>query len=119
MLCSSLQSARAIPVPYPPPSCRMQEPPAAAASAAQVSRCNIRQFCTAHRREQAPADDKALEQQARIQELLKEARAAADLPALISGDAVLMRNTQLSNTFTCQPQQRNMHGRIFGGFLMR
>jgi acyl-coenzyme A thioesterase 9 len=25
----------------------------------------------------------------------------------------------LSNTFVCQPQQRNMHGRIFGGFLMR
>lgn len=27
--------------------------------------------------------------------------------------------TSLSNTFVCQPQQRNMHGRIFGGFLMR
>ena len=59
------------------------------------------------------------EQHARSQELLKEAKAAADLPALIAGDAVLMRDTHLSNTFTCQPQQRNMHGRIFGGFLMR
>lgn len=27
--------------------------------------------------------------------------------------------TSLSNTFVAQPQQRNMHGRIFGGFLMR
>lgn len=27
--------------------------------------------------------------------------------------------TSLSNTFVCQPQQRNMQGRIFGGFLMR
>jgi hypothetical protein len=32
---------------------------------------------------------------------------------------LLMDDTSLENTFTCQPQQRNMHGRIFGGFLMR
>ena len=32
---------------------------------------------------------------------------------------LLMDETSLENTFTCQPQQRNMHGRIFGGFLMR
>lgn len=38
---------------------------------------------------------------------------------LASGDAVQMDATRLSNTFTCQPQQRNMHGRVFGGFLMR
>jgi hypothetical protein len=38
---------------------------------------------------------------------------------LAAGDAVLMDSTRLSNTFTCQPQQRNMYGRIFGGFLMR
>lgn len=30
-----------------------------------------------------------------------------------------MPQTALSNTFICQPQQRNMHGRMFGGFLMR
>lgn len=30
-----------------------------------------------------------------------------------------MDELSLENTFTCQPQQRNMHGRIFGGFLMR
>ena len=42
-----------------------------------------------------------------------------DLPALAEGDAVLMHRTKLHNTFTCQPQQRNMHGRVFGGFLMR
>ena len=51
--------------------------------------------------------------------LLAEARAAADLPALAAGDAVLMPATALSNTFICQPQQQNMHGRVFGGFLMR
>ena len=32
---------------------------------------------------------------------------------------LLMDETSLENTFTCQPQQRNIHGRIFGGFLMR
>jgi acyl-coenzyme A thioesterase 9 len=42
-----------------------------------------------------------------------------DLPALAQGNAVLMQATKLANTFTCQPQQRNMHGRVFGGFLMR
>ncbi len=50
---------------------------------------------------------------------LAEARAMMDLPALAHGDAVLMQHTKLQNTFTCQPQQRNMHGRVFGGFLMR
>lgn len=46
----------------------------------------------------------------------KDTRLSAGLAAR---DAVLMDSTRLSNTFTCQPQQRNMHGRIFGGFLMR
>jgi acyl-coenzyme A thioesterase 9 len=32
---------------------------------------------------------------------------------------LLMDETSLENTFTCQPQQRNVHGRVFGGFLMR
>ena len=53
------------------------------------------------------------------QGLLAEARAIADLPALAAGDCVLMRDTTASNTFVCQPQQRNLHGRVFGGFLMR
>ena len=34
-------------------------------------------------------------------------------------NVLLMDETSLANTFTCQPQQRNMHGRVFGGFLMR
>ncbi|GFH20876.1 uncharacterized protein HaLaN_18077 [Haematococcus lacustris] len=42
------------------------------------------------------------------------------MPALTSGAAgVPMAATSLENAFVCQPQQRNMHGRIFGGFLMR
>ncbi|KAK9810539.1 hypothetical protein WJX72_012385 [[Myrmecia] bisecta] len=53
------------------------------------------------------------------QEQLVEAQAMQDLPALASASAVLMSQTGLQNTFICQPQQRNMHGRVFGGFLMR
>ena len=30
-----------------------------------------------------------------------------------------MDEAALANTFTCQPQNRNVHGRVFGGFLMR
>jgi acyl-coenzyme A thioesterase PaaI-like protein len=32
---------------------------------------------------------------------------------------LLMDDTSLENTFSCQPQTRNVHGRVFGGFLMR
>jgi acyl-coenzyme A thioesterase 9 len=32
---------------------------------------------------------------------------------------LLMDDTSLENTFTCQPQNRHVHGRVFGGFLMR
>jgi acyl-coenzyme A thioesterase 9 len=52
-------------------------------------------------------------------ELLQEARPLIDMPALANRDAILMSSTLVSNCFICQPQQRNTHGRIFGGFLMR
>ena len=58
-------------------------------------------------------------QQKWAEQLLSEARAIIDMPALTSGDAMLMRETVMQNTFTCQPQQRNIHGRVFGGFIMR
>ncbi|XP_048446999.1 acyl-coenzyme A thioesterase 2, chloroplastic-like [Pyrus x bretschneideri] len=41
-----------------------------------------------------------------------------DMPALADRDNILLRYTRLGNSLICQPQQRNMHGRIFGGFLM-
>jgi len=31
---------------------------------------------------------------------------------------MLIKDTRLENALICQPQQRNLHGRIFGGFLM-
>ena len=51
--------------------------------------------------------------------MLSEARAMTDMPSLSSGQALLMKDTVMQNTFVCQPQQRNIHGRMFGGFLMR
>ncbi|KAL0055761.1 hypothetical protein WJX82_004111 [Trebouxia sp. C0006] len=53
------------------------------------------------------------------EQLLGEARAMIDMPSLTSGNAMLMRDTAMQNTFVCQPQQRNIHGRVFGGFIMR
>lgn len=52
-------------------------------------------------------------------QLLLEARRMMDMPSLVPGDAVLMGATHMQNCFVCQPQHRNMHGRVFGGFLMR
>lgn len=52
-------------------------------------------------------------------ELLAEARAMTDMPSLTSGNAMLIHDTAMQNTFVCQPQQRNIHGRVFGGFIMR
>ncbi|KAL5731780.1 Acyl-coenzyme A thioesterase 2 [Ranunculus cassubicifolius] len=33
-------------------------------------------------------------------------------------DSILIRDTRLENSLVCNPQQRNIHGRILGGFLM-
>ncbi|GMH29688.1 hypothetical protein Nepgr_031531 [Nepenthes gracilis] len=55
----------------------------------------------------------------RINKLLAEGRVFCDMPALADRDSILIRDTCLRNSLICQPQQRNIHGRIFGGFLMR
>ncbi|TKY59163.1 Acyl-coenzyme A thioesterase 9 [Spatholobus suberectus] len=51
---------------------------------------------------------------ARLNALLAEGRIFCDMPALANRDSVLMKDTCLQNSFICQPQQRNIHGRIFG-----
>ncbi|KAK9832997.1 hypothetical protein WJX74_003894 [Apatococcus lobatus] len=56
---------------------------------------------------------------AEMAEMLQEAKNLVDLPALGKGDAMLINDTVRENLFVCQPQHQNMHGRIFGGFLMR
>ena len=55
----------------------------------------------------------------RLKALLAEGRVFCDMPALADRDSILIRDTRLDSSFICQPQQRNTHGRIFGGFLMR
>ncbi|KAL2344898.1 hypothetical protein Fmac_006183 [Flemingia macrophylla] len=55
----------------------------------------------------------------RLNALLAEGRIFCDMPALANRDSILMKDTCLQNSFICQPQKRNIHGRIFGGFLMR
>ncbi|KAL3352375.1 hypothetical protein AABB24_020419 [Solanum stoloniferum] len=55
----------------------------------------------------------------RLNELLAESRIFCDMPALADRDSSLIKDTCLQNSLICQPQQRNIHGRIFGGFLMR
>ncbi|XP_024989839.1 acyl-coenzyme A thioesterase 9, mitochondrial-like isoform X3 [Cynara cardunculus var. scolymus] len=55
----------------------------------------------------------------RLNALLAEGRVFIDMPALADRDSILIKDTRLQNSLVCQPQQRNTHGRIFGGFLMR
>ncbi|KAK4846813.1 hypothetical protein QYF36_022209 [Acer negundo] len=54
----------------------------------------------------------------RLKTLLAEGRIFCDMPALADRDSILLRDTRLENSLICQPQQRNIHGRIFGGFLL-
>ena len=44
---------------------------------------------------------------------------AMELPALAAPDAILSDATRTENMFVAQPQQRNLSGRVFGGFLLR
>ncbi|XP_050203958.1 acyl-coenzyme A thioesterase 2, chloroplastic-like [Mercurialis annua] len=55
----------------------------------------------------------------RLKALLAEGRVFCDMPALADRDSILIKDTCHQNSLICQPQQRNIHGRIFGGFLMR
>lgn len=70
------------------------------------------------KREERNIDTK-VEDLSRLQDLLAEGRVFCDLPALADRDSILIRDTCFENSLICQPQQRNIHGRIFGGFLMR
>ncbi|KAI7836532.1 hypothetical protein COHA_009597 [Chlorella ohadii] len=53
------------------------------------------------------------------EQLLATAKNKQDLPALVAPHTLLMSEASHSNVFVCQPQNRNVHGRVFGGFLMR
>ncbi|CAB9512878.1 Acyl-CoA thioesterase [Seminavis robusta] len=53
--------------------------------------------------------------------LLRQARPVLlNMPSLASGGAdITMAATSMQNALMAQPQSRNLHNRIFGGFLMR
>jgi acyl-coenzyme A thioesterase 9 len=52
--------------------------------------------------------------------LLHEARPLLlNMPSLAARDSIQMSATKMQNALIAQPQTRNMHNRIFGGFLMR
>ena len=59
------------------------------------------------------------EQVAWSKDLLSHSHLKRDMPALAEYSSIMMDQTNLENTFTTQPSQRNLHGHIFGGFLMR
>ncbi|KAG2496152.1 hypothetical protein HYH03_005754 [Edaphochlamys debaryana] len=56
---------------------------------------------------------------AEAREWVRAAQRMQELPALAEAGAILLPHTRQQNTFVCQPQHRNTHGRVFGGFLMR
>ncbi|KAJ8774752.1 hypothetical protein K2173_017198 [Erythroxylum novogranatense] len=55
----------------------------------------------------------------RVNALLAEGQVLSDMKALADRDSILIKDTCHENSLICLPQQRNIHGTIFGGFLMR
>lgn len=74
-------------------------------------------FCKLSQLHVGEAEERRAEQWA--EGLLAEGRTMLDLPALSDASTLLIRDTAAQNIFIAQPQQRNLSGRIFGGFLMR
>ena len=54
-----------------------------------------------------------------VEERARRARSLSELPALAPPDVISVAATLCENIFVAQPQQRNLSGRIFGGFLLR
>ena len=54
-----------------------------------------------------------------VEDVTRAARALRELPALAPAADVAMDATRTENMFVAQPQERNLSGRIFGGFLLR
>ena len=52
-------------------------------------------------------------------ELLEQASTSLRMPSLADPSVILMGATEMQNAMVAQPQVRNLHDRIFGGFLMR
>lgn len=67
------------------------------------------------KREERNGDTK-VEDLSRLLALLAEGHVFCNMPALADTDGILIRDTCFENSLVCQPQERNIHCRIFGGF---
>jgi acyl-coenzyme A thioesterase 9 len=82
---------------------------------------NIRQRKLQQRKKQkqvVQTDAQRASETAVLTALVERGSAIVDMPALAHPNAVLMGQTTLENCFLCQPQNGNMAGSVFGGFLM-
>ena len=66
-----------------------------------------------------PLSEESLKIDSRAAKLLEEAGTLLRMPSLADPHTILMDQTAQSNAMVAQPQARNLHDRIFGGFLMR
>jgi len=66
-----------------------------------------------------PLSEQSLKIDARAAQLLQEAGTLLRMPSLADPNTILISQTEQSNAMVAQPQARNLHDRIFGGFLMR
>ena len=66
-----------------------------------------------------PLSEESLKIDIRAAKLLEAAGPLLRMPSLADPNAILMDATAHSNAMVAQPQSRNLHDRIFGGFLMR
>jgi acyl-coenzyme A thioesterase 9 len=53
------------------------------------------------------------------QSLVQKAGPLLKMPSLAEPNSILMSQTTMQNALIAQPQVRNLHNRIFGGYLMR
>jgi acyl-coenzyme A thioesterase 9 len=82
----------------------------------EVSVFNVREKKTQSRKKAGKSDGFQICQKSLLQ-LMERGSAMLDMPALAHPNAVLMRQTSLENSFICQPQNVNVAGTVFGGFL--
>ena len=66
-----------------------------------------------------PMSEQSLKIDVRAAQLLEEAGMLLRMPSLADPNTMLMDQTAQSNAMVAQPQARNLHDRICGGFLMR
>ena len=71
------------------------------------------------RKDQVALDEATKVTAAAVRSLLDQAHTLITMPSLVTDDSMLISQTRVENSLMCQPQQRNLSGRIFGGFLMR